>query len=740
MTRSAAGPESANRSIPRVDAREKILGQTRFGVDVYPADCLHGRVIRSSIPHGRIRSIRFAPEIDWSPFTIVTARDIPGRNTVPIIKDDQPFLAGDVVKFAGEPILLLAHPDPQVLAGAHRHVRIEYEEWPACLDLDDALAVKAVVFGGDNVFYQVRIRKGDAAAAKAFEGCRLVEGVYETGLQEQLYLEPQNMRAEYRDGRLRVTGSLQCPYYVKPAVEAALGFPVDVEQAPTGGAFGGKEDYPSLLGAWAALLAWRSKKTVKMVFDREEDVAFTTKRHPSRSRIRMAVDEAGRIQALDIEFLLDGGAYCTLSPVVLSRGSIHIAGAYNCPNVEVRGRVLATNTPPNGAFRGFGAPQAFFAMERHMDRAARTLGLDPLEFRRINLLRDGQTTATGQPFVWQKNLDGVLQQALDRSRYPERVAEYEEWNRGHDWRKRGIGLALFFHGCGFTGSGEKKMSPRARLELDRSGTAWIRVANVEMGQGARTVLASMVAGAMGIGHGRVTFPNPDTALVPNSGPTVASRTTFVVGGVLERAARQLRERLERLANRRWETDSEYSALLGTLSEDIFPLTEEAEYVPPPGVVWDETEFRGHAYADYAWACYVAEVEADLRDYSVRPLRVTAVQDIGTVIHPELARGQVEGGIVQGIGEALLEKVHCKAGRVINAGFSDYIISAAADVPEIECVFIENPSPYGGSGAKGLGELPLDGAAVAVANALSRALNVDIDTIPVLPPDIMERLR
>ena len=725
----------------RVDALEKILGETRFGVDILPCGCLHGKVVRSTVAHGRIRSIRFSGDVDWRPYTIVTAGDIPGRNVVPMIKEDQPFLASDIVKFIGEPILLLAHADPAALHGVERHIEIEYETLPAVLSLDDALGLKARLFGEDNVFYRAPISKGDPDAVFSSGKCRVIERTYTTGHQEQLYLEPQNMTAYPPvNGRVRVAGSLQCPYYVKPAVEAALGMPVDVEQTPTGGAFGGKEDYPSLLGAWAALLAWRSGKPVRMVFERAEDISFTTKRHPSRTRVRMAFDGQGILQAMDVDFQLDGGAYCTLSPVVLSRGAIHAGTAYRCPHVRIIGRVFATNTPPNGAFRGFGAPQAFFAVERHMDVAARELGLEPLELRRRNRLRDGDTTATSQPFVWQKNLDDVLDRALAVSGYEARRKEHAEWNRISRDKKRGIGLALFFHGTGFTGSGEKKLQSRARLEITADGRAHVLVANTEMGQGARTVLSRIVAESLGVPPDVVACECPDTARVPNSGPTVASRTTAVIGGLLEKVARALRARLEECFGRPWAGGDDFVRLLAGLPPSVFPLSEEQEYVLPPQVVWDEENYRGHAYADYSWACYVAEVEADLVDYAVRPLRFVAVQDIGTVIHPDLARGQVEGGVVQGIGYALYEAVQFRDGRVINPGFSDYIVPMAADIPEVVCDFVENPSPTGAFGAKGLGELPMDGVAPAVLNALAQATGEEFTAVPLLPSDLLPRLQ
>lgn len=735
-THLSATGQPAEMACLRVDAREKLSGRPPFAVDLTPPGCLHARVIRAGIPHGRLRRITFDPAVDWSAFTILTAADIPGGNAVPMVRNDQPFLAADTTRYAGEPVVLLAHDDPSRLAKIHQFIQIELDPLPAVLTLAEADSGTVDITGHGNLLHSLQIEKGEPEKVTGSPEHRIFEAVYETGHQEHLYLEPQNMLAWHEDGKLRVTGSLQCPYYVKAAVENALGFPVDIVQAPTGGAFGGKEDYPSLMAAWVALLAWKTKRPVKMVFSREEDLAFTTKRHPSRTRLRTAVDASGKLLAMEADFTLDGGAYCTLSPVVLSRGAIHLGGPYHIPHQRIRARVLATNTPPNGAFRGFGAPQAFFALERHMDVMARQLGLDPVHFRQINLLKNGQTMATGQPFVWEDNLRQVLKTGLQTSRYRQRQTACRRWNRTHPQRPRGIGLALFFHGAGFTGGGEKKMQSSARLELQRDGRVIIRAANTEIGQGARTALARMVARVLEIPVSLVEYPYPDTALVPNSGPTVASRTTFIVGGLLENAARQLRQRLA-AAGCAWHGEDGYQQALAGWPALDFPVRSEWTYQPPPGVEWDEASHRGHAYADYSWACYIAEIEASRRDGSVRVLRFTAVQDIGTVVVPDLARGQVEGGIAQGIGHALLEKIHWQDGRVANPSFSDYLVPAAADVPPLTCVFLENPSPAGGLGAKGLGELPLDGTAAALINALSQAWQREIFAIPCLPPDLLE---
>lgn len=349
------------KSAPRKEGRKKVTGQALYVDDISFPDMLYGVTVRSSIARGRIKKISFEGEIPWNEFTIITAKDIPGENYVALILNDQPYLADEIVNHSEEPILLLAHPDKYLLEEARRNVRIEYEELPPIFTLENSLNKKEIVWGDDNVFKSFLVDKGnvDDVWSKADF---VVEGEYHTGAQEQLYIENNGAIAiaNPQEG-VTVWGSMQCPYYVHKALVKLFGLPeekIRVIQTETGGGFGGKEEYPSLLAGHAALLSWKSGKPVKMVYDRAEDMVATTKRHPSRTRHKTAVSKDGKLLGMDIEFIIDGGAYCTLSPVVLSRGTIHAAGPYYCPNVRIRSSALATNIPPHGAFRGFGAPQS----------------------------------------------------------------------------------------------------------------------------------------------------------------------------------------------------------------------------------------------------------------------------------------------------------------------------------------------------------------------------------------------
>ena len=459
---------SIGRSIPRKEGRAKVTGQARYVDDLSLPGMLHGVTVRSPAPRGIIRDITYAPGIPWDEITIVTAADIPGANVVALITDDQPYLAADRVNHAEEPVLLLAYRDRSLLEEARRAVTIEIEPLPAVFTIDEALSGREIVWGDDNIFKKYVIARGDLESGFAAADF-IVEGEYETGAQEQLYIEPNGMLAvagagEHTDG-ITVWGSMQCPFYIHRALARLFNLPsekIRVVQMETGGGFGGKEEYPSIIAGHAALLAWKSERPVKLIYDRAEDMVATTKRHPSRTRHRTGVTKDGRLVAMEIDFAIDGGAYCTLSPVVLSRGTIHAAGPYACPNVRITRRAVATSHPPHGAFRGFGAPQSLFALERHMDRVASAIGLAPEDLRRRNFIQIGDTSAVGQVMRDPINMGGLLDNALTRSDYHAKRARFAASNPTSTIKK-GIGLAAFMHGAGFTGSGEDHLASKVAM-------------------------------------------------------------------------------------------------------------------------------------------------------------------------------------------------------------------------------------------------------------------------------------
>ena len=735
------------KSFPRKEGRKKVTGAALYVDDLSFPDMLHGTTVRSPAARGTIKKITFEGDLPWDEFTIVTAKDIPGANYVALILNDQPYLAADFVNHPEEPVLLLAHKDKYLVEEARRNVRIEIEEQPAVFTLADSLAKKEIIWGNDNVFKKFRVDKGNVDEVWS-NADFIVEGEYETGAQEQLYIENNGAIAiaNSSDG-VTVWGSMQCPYYVHKALVKLFGLPeekIRIIQTETGGGFGGKEEYPSLIAGHAALLAWKSGKPVKIIYDRAEDMVATTKRHPSHTRHKTAVTKDGKLLAMEIDFAIDGGAYCTLSPVVLSRGTIHAAGPYFCANVRIHSRAVATNVPPHGAFRGFGAPQSIFALERHMDKVAQTVGLTPEEFRRRNFIHEGETTATSQIIHERVDMDHLLTRALQLSEYHakrEQFAKENSASNGRFAKKRGVGFATFMHGAGFTGSGEVFLQSVVSAEATAEGKVKILAASTEIGQGTNTIFSQIAAETLGLDFDSIEIVQPDTCRVPNSGPTVASRTSMVVGKLVESAVMGLKQTLigsGLLPAQYVEADfkracAEYLAKFGSLKTS-------STYQPPPNVHWDDEKYQGDAYGAYAWAVYVAEVSFDELTYEARVEDFVALQEVGRVLNPVMAAGQIEGGVAQAIGFTLFENVVWKDGRMANNQMTNYIIPTPADIPPIRVFFEENPYAYGPGGAKGIGELPMDGAAPAILNAIENATGVSFDSIPLMPERLIDAYR
>jgi CO/xanthine dehydrogenase Mo-binding subunit len=747
----------------RADAQGKIEGTLRYTADIAYDGMLHGAIVRSPAARGHIRAIRRGEGIDWSRIVFATAEQIPGNRFVHMIADDMPFLADGEVRYKGEPVALVAASTVAEAEAARRAVIVEVESEPPILTLSELVERHC---RRDKELLELarwRIAKGDVDRALAAAEV-VLEGCYTTPHQEQAYLETNAMIAiPEGDGRMRVEGSLQCPYYVAPAVAGMLGTDLQhlhVRALPMGGGFGGKEDFPSQLGGHVALLAHLSGKPVRIVLSRVEDVAFTTKRHPSWIRVRAGARRDGTLCGVEIEIVFDGGAYITMSPVVLSRGAIHASGPYLWPAARIDAVAYRSNTPPNGAFRGFGVPQTIYAIESHIDQLARACGVEPHTFRLRNRLKLGDTTATSQQLRESVGSLEVLDEALRVSDFEARRRSCGQARRSDGERvARGVGMSFYWHGGGFTGAGEARISGRAAVDLRDDGRAHVRVAATEMGQGAHTVLAQIAAEELGLPPELAVCDAADTALVPNSGPTVASRTTMVVGAIVAAAARAARAQLfAALADR--AGGAALSIRDGVICAGDRPLGRFAELLPqllavaghdrwtfeeqyqlPPHIRWDEKTHTGDAYAAFAWACTVAEVEVDLDTYEVRVPRITSAIDLGRAVNPTLALGQIEGGILQGLGYALCEEVGVKPdGGLLRDRFQTYIVPTTLDAPRMVTRIVEVPYAGGPGGAKGLGELPVDGVAPAVANALEHALDVRVRDLPLTPERIFAALR
>jgi CO/xanthine dehydrogenase Mo-binding subunit len=745
----AQTPQIVGQSPPRKEGKAKVLGKAQYVDDITLPGMWYGATVRSTIPRGRIASINFDPSIPWQEFTIVSAADIPGENTIVHTTKDHPCLAATHVNHAEEPILLLAHPNRSLLPAAVAAVHITYQELPAVYTIEESEKKEQIIWGeGEkaNTFKTYLMQKNQVPVPDEVwkTADYIVEGEYRTGAQEQLYIENNGVIAEYDAERgVTVRGSMQCPFYLVHALTLVFNLPAEkcrVIQTETGGAFGGKEDFPSVIGSHAALLAMKSGHPVKLCYDRAEDMAATTKRHPSRTRHRTAVSKDGKLLAGEIDFAIDGGAYTTLSPVVLSRGTIHAPGPYNWPYITVHAKAMATNIPPHGAFRGFGAPQSIFALERHMDKIAKVVGLTPEELRRRNFLSTGDDTATGQLLRDPVDLQHLLTRALEESNYHSKREQFDRDNPTSTI-KRGVGFATFFHGSGFTGSGERRLNSEVAIDIDpQTGLPLILVSSTEFGQGTNTILCQVAAQTLGLPYEDVSIARPDTHLVPNSGPTVASRTAMIVGKLVERASAQILEKLRDNANLPTpHTPADFKKAAIRYAEELGNLEICVRYESPEGIFWDDETYSGEAYPAYAWAVYVAEVAVDTTTYCASVTNFHTMQEVGKVLHPVLAAGQIEGGVAQGIGYALYEKCLWHNGHLANNQMTNYIIPTSADIPPIHVTFEEVPSPHGPGGAKGIGELPMDGPAPAILNAIEHATGISFNEIPLLPEDIFERM-
>ena len=747
------------RSVPRFDGDEKVRGRARYVDDLPLPGAWHGVVVRSPVSCGRLRGLTFDPAFDWSQVCVVTPADIPGENIVDMIGRDMPFIAHDQIQYRGEPIALVAAPTKRLAAEAAAHIRAEIEAQPAVLTLDEVVQRHRAGGAGLHPLAAQTIVKGDAGRALA-GAAHVVEGFYQAGHQEQLYIEPQGMLCiPEADGSIFLQGSLQCPYYISPELIHTLKLPLEkirVQQAAVGGAFGGKEEFPTLLAGYCALLALKCRKPVKIIYDRHQDMLYTTKRHPVWVHYRTGLHADGTLAAQVVDFVLDAGAYTTLSPVVLSRGILHTTLGYRCDHVFVNGHAYRTNTFPCGAFRGFGAPQAIWGLESHMDRCAAAAGLAPEVFRLRNALHQGDATATGQVIAEPMGTPGVLEMALERSDFAARRARC---TRGSPHAKSwyGIGLSFFGHGSGFTGDGEARLKSKVALDLepgaDGRPMVHIRISSTEMGQGTLTIMPQIVADGLGCALDHVRMPLPDTKYAPDSGPTVASRTAMVVGGTLYGAAEKLKKDLETFAAAEF-----FHGSAATLEDDVFrgggtpaqpfavvaaaflrargPHRVYNQFQLPPTIKWNQKTFEGDSYPSYSWGCNVVEVEINPLTLELVVTRVTAVYDIGRVINPVLATGQIEGGLVQALGYAVMEKTGIKDGLYDANRMQTYIVPTMPDAPAMDVHFIEYPWGYCAPGAKGVGEIPMDGLAPALANAVEAATGLRLTQLPITPETLL----
>ena len=737
--------------VPRPDAVDKVRGEARFADDLAFSGMLHGAVVRSPHPHAKI--VRIDPDValdDPDVTCVVTHGDVPGANVVHVIYDDQPALAQDVVRYVGEPVALVAATSRLAAKRAAKRVIIEYEELPVVSDTRTALEPDAPVIvadsdaaeGGGNLFNAMVLRKGNVERGFG-EADVIVEAEYETGYQEHAYIEPQGAIVVPDElGSIAVYASMQCPFYVQSAVAKVMGLPlakVRAVQTVTGGAFGGKEDVPSLIGSLAAILAAKARRPVKLVLDRGEDVLTTSKRHPSRVRYRTGAKADGTLTAIEVDVVLNAGAYQTLSSAVLWRSLCTAAGPYRIPHVKVDAKSVATNTVPNGAFRGFGSPQVIFPHESQMDLLAERLGIDRAEIRRRNLLRPGDCTSTDQVVDESVGALETLERAVELAGWEDRLRRVEVFNAEHTDRRRGVGLSSVIYGVGLGGKAPFLDKAGATMKLEADGSIAVAVGTVEMGQGLTTVVLQVAAESLGVPIERIHVAPVDTSRVPDSGPTVASRGTMMSGLAVLDAANKLRERIAAVAEELKIPAEEVLLRLNEIASafwlrNLDPAVEGWAQTEP--VSWDPKTGLGDAYPVYAYATHVAEVEIDTVTGESSVVDFVAVHDSGRILNRNLATGQVQGGVAQGIGFAVMEEIPQRDGRLIVNGLTTYRLPTIRDVAsETQVDFVEAEFPAGPFGAKGIGEVPLMAAHAAVARAIAHATGRPVDRYPLDPPRV-----
>jgi CO/xanthine dehydrogenase Mo-binding subunit len=714
----------------RPDALDKVKGSALYIEDIDLAGSLFGAVLRS--PHAHARIVRLDTSMARAQpgvRAVITAKEIPGTNLIPMIQADWPVLAEEFVRHVGEGVALLAAETREALAEALAAMVVEYEPLAPLLDMEEALKA-------GEVMAHWKIRRGEASVALTSRDLVVVEGTYHTPYQEHAYIEPNGVIAMPDGaGGVVVHGSMQCPFYVQKAVASALGLDLNrvrIVQTVTGGGFGGKEDAPSAPAAQAALLAMATGRPVRYILSREEDMAVMSKRHPGRAHVKVGATRLGHLIAAEVEYLLDGGAYATLSPVVLFRGAVHACGPYRVPNVKVDARVVRTHKVPCGAFRGFGEPQVVFAFESAMDELAERLHIDPLELRLRNALAEGDETITGQRLSSSVGLREVL----------ETVAESSDWERKREvfaqdsgTLRRGIGIAACYYGVGLGAMGKHLNPAAASVVVSTDGSVTVAVGTTEIGQGMITVLAQITAEALGCPMELVRVVEADTSRVPDSGPTVASRTTIMSGNAIRDAAAKIRAAMEPVIA---DSGLSWREAVALCVQKQVGLAAHGWAVPPP-TSFDLSTGQGDAYICYTFSANVVEVEVDTQTGETRVLRVHSGHDMGRVINPTTGEGQVEGGVVQGLGYALVEEHAVTDGRILNDQFSTYIIPTPMDTPEIRSILVEHPFEWGPYGAKGLGETPIIAVAPAVTAAIRHAVGVRLREIPATPERVWAAL-
>jgi len=739
-----AGQAVGNRLV-RLDGQGKVTGVEVYGADEIPVGALMIRVVRCPFHRARFRFGDLNAYVAENPgvSAVLTAKDVPGENRYGVISKfaDQPVFAELEAHFRGEAVAAVVGTAEVVERLDLSSFPVFWEELAPLMTIDDALAADAPRVHADreeNVLVRGRVVCGDVDEALS-EAYVTADAEYETGFVEHACIEPEAGFARRVGDTIEIQACTQSPYMDRSDIAKILGVaPEAVRIIPTavGGGFGTKLDLS--VQPFLALAAWRLRQPVRMVYSRTESIVSTTKRHPARMRLKAGANRDGKIVVLDFKADFNTGAYSSWGPTVAARVPVHASGPYYVPNYRALTRAVHTNLVPAGAFRGFGVPQAAIAQEQLYDELADRLSMDRLEFRILNAL-DGKTpTVTGQVLGEGVGIRACLE-AL-RPRWLEARRETAEFNiNATGPLRRGVGVAGMWYGCGNTSLPNPSTM---RVGLKSDGRIALHQGAIDIGQGSATVVTQICADALGCPIDRFDLISGDTAITPDCGKTSASRQTFVTGKAAYMAGQELRRKILRMAEacecakisfengRVGVQDGEHhrSIELADLPLDAhgYALTAEATFDPPTSPL-DENG-QGVPYAVFGFGAHLAEIEVDIELGTVKVLKITAAHDVGRAINPTLIEGQIEGGVAQGIGMALMEEFFPGKGENLH----DYLIPSAGDIPAVESILIEDQSPIGPFGAKGIGEQAVIPTAPAVLNALHDAIGIRVRKIPATP--------
>ncbi|MCK5106421.1 MAG: xanthine dehydrogenase family protein [Elusimicrobiales bacterium] len=749
------------KSVKRKDALLKVEGQSRYADDYVFEGMLYAAAVRSPKPRIKILGISGAKAEKIPGYvTLVTCKDIQGVKQWPIVLDDYPFLCEKESKFEGETVALVVAETLRAARQAAKLVRIKYKELPFLTDPLKSLEKKSLkIYGSDNVFSRFIIKKGDAKAAMK-KADITVKDEFSTNYQVHGYLETQCAIAVPEPGNLMtVHSTTQCPFYVHDAVAAVLGIgynKVKIIQTVTGGGFGGKEDVPALVASHAAICAVKTNRPVKLVYDRKEDFISMSKRHPSWSSVSYGAKKNGKITSCIIKYVLDGGAYSTLSPIVLWRGAVHAAGPYKIENILIEAYAVATNKVPSGAFRGFGQPQIVFAQESLIDDLSAKLNIDPMDLRLKNVLVPGAKTSTGQKIEASCGLKETLLAVRKKSDWNKKIKN----KKSSGEKVRGMGVSAVYYGVGLGAKGKFLDRAGAYVNVFRDASVNINVGNTEMGQGALTVLSQIAAESLNAPYENIRVQEVDTSKVSDSGPTVASRTTLMSGNAIIEASKPLRDRIFSTAKKMLLKKGAKSAVVMTAFQGVFSMggkkvsfkevvaecwakrlkMGEQGWHIAPNTTFDDKDGQGDVYSVYSFNANIVEVQIDKETGVIKPVKMTCAYDVGKIVNPVLAEGQAEGGSLQGMSWALYENLVYKNGKMMNPNFTDYMMANTNDKPEYDIIFVEKFYDRGPYKAKGLGEVPLIGMAGAVGNAVKNACGARIKKVPILPEAVWLNLK